>query len=78
MPARKPPIPPDRSAVRAPRGGRIADARRKFERSATSDDAERTRAFIAHKIEILRDDPRMREEERAAAIAELEAKLRRR
>ena len=54
----------------------IADVRKEFARKAsqTPEDEARTRAFIDGKIDMIRRDPRMTEAEKAAAIAELNAK----
>jgi hypothetical protein len=50
--------------------------RKEFARKApqTPEDEARTRAFIDGKIDMIRRDPRMTEAEKAAAIAELNAK----
>jgi hypothetical protein len=54
----------------------VADVRRQFERKSapTPEDEARTRAFIDGKIEMIRRDPRMTEAEKAAAIADFEAR----
>jgi hypothetical protein len=54
--------------------------RKEFERKTpqTLEDEARARAFIDGKIDIIRRDPLMTEAEKAAAIAELEAKRQRR
>jgi hypothetical protein len=54
----------------------IADVREQFERKSSPgpDDAARTREFIDGKIEMIRRDPRMTEAEKAAAVADLEAR----
>jgi hypothetical protein len=51
--------------------------REQFERKTppTAEDRARARAFIEGKMEMLRRDPHMTDEEKAAAIAELNSKL---
>jgi hypothetical protein len=72
-----PPPPPQLEQPTPPRpDGSIRDMRGQFERK-TSDpaaDQARTKAFIDGKIEMIRRDPTMSDAEKAAAIAELEAK----
>jgi hypothetical protein len=76
--ATAPPPPPIQQAAPQTRRGTapIADVRKQFERGAdqTAGDEARTRAFIDGKIEMIRRDPRMTEEEKTAAIADLEAR----
>jgi hypothetical protein len=79
MPIETPPQPPriqqpapSKRAADAP----IKDVREQFARKTpqTAEDEARTRAFIDGKIEMIRTDPNMTEAQKAAAIAELEAK----
>jgi hypothetical protein len=76
--ATAPPPPPIQQAAPRTRRGTapIADVRKQFERKAgqTPEDDARTRAFIDGKIDIIRRDPRMTQAEKAAAIADLEAR----
>jgi hypothetical protein len=80
MPIDTPPPPPPAVQQATPKTKRgtapIADVREHLQRKspATSDDDARTRAFIDGKIEMIRRDPRMTETEKAAAIADLEAR----
>jgi hypothetical protein len=80
MPVDTPAPPPPSIQQAAPDAQRgtapIADMREKFERKSppTPEDEARTREFIAGKIEMIRRDPRMTEAEKAAAIADLEAR----
>ena len=55
----------------------IADMREQFARKTpqSPEDEARTRAFIQGKIDMIRGDPKMTDAEKAAAIADLEAKL---
>ena len=55
----------------------IVDMREQFERKTplTAEDHARARAFIEGKMEMIRRDPHMTDEEKAAAIAELNSKL---
>ena len=74
-----PPPPPgiERPAANVSRNDApIADVREQFARKSpqTPQDDARARAFIEGKIEMIRRDPQMTEAEKAAAIAELEAK----
>lgn len=77
MPIDPPPEPP---AVIEPVGKAsrepIADMRDAFARKTpqTEEDRASARAFIAGKAEMIRRDPRMAEEQKAAAIADLEAR----
>jgi len=68
------PDPPPPAESR-PAGGEIVDMRAAFERTTPQTDEERAqaRAFIAGKIELVRGDPQLTEEQKRAAIAELEA-----
>ena len=68
----KPPHPPQTSHVS------IGDARQQFERLTreTPRDAEAERAFVRKRIELIRSLPGLSQEERDAAIAELEQSLR--
>lgn len=70
MPSKRPP-PPD--------GGRIADRRAEFERltrqSPRDKDAER--AFIESKMDMVRTDPNLTDEEKKRALEQLERMLRR-
>jgi hypothetical protein len=52
----------------------IADVRKQFERTTPQTAEDRARAFIAGKIEMVRRDPKLTDAEKAAAIAQLEAK----
>jgi hypothetical protein len=79
MPTDTPPPPPaiqqaipDAKRDTAP----IVDVREQFERKSptTPGDEVRARAFIGGKIEMIRRDPRMTDAEKAAAIADLEAR----
>jgi hypothetical protein len=80
MSIQTPPLPPDNAVQSAPAASQpaspIKDVRDQFARPGpeTAEDKERTRAFIDGKIEMVRRDPHMSEAEKAAAIAELEAK----
>lgn len=80
MPIPTPPQPPcniEQSVPAAPRSeAPINDARDQFARHSppTPEDQARTRAFIEGKIDMIRRDPHMSDAEKAAAIAELEAK----
>ena len=66
----QPPPPP-------PGEAEFGDAREEFERLSRADrDKLPARDFIAHKIEIVRSDPRLSEEEKRAAIEELNQQLR--
>ena len=69
-----PPPPIERSAQS--KSAPIVDQRAKFARRTpqTAEDAAATRAFIEGKIEMVRRDPNMTDAQKAAAIAELEAK----
>jgi hypothetical protein len=53
------------------------DRRAAFERKTppNSEDQARTRSFIEGKIEMIRRDPYLTDEQKAAAIAELDARL---
>jgi hypothetical protein len=55
----------------------IADLRKQFARKTpqTPDDEARTRAFIEGKIDMIRGDVTMTPAEKAAAIADLKARL---
>jgi hypothetical protein len=77
MPIDKAPPPPPSIEHPAPTAEQapIADMREQFSRrTPQTDDRARTRAFIEGKIEMVRRDPRLTDAERAAAIAELEAR----
>jgi hypothetical protein len=73
-----PPPPPIQQPAPEHRRGTapIADVREKFQRSSgrTGEDEARTGEFIDGKIEMIRRDPRMTDAEKAAAIADLEAR----
>jgi hypothetical protein len=76
MPIDSPPQPPvvvERPGERS--GARIVDMREAFERKApqTAEDEDRTRAFIDGKIEMIRRDPSLTEEQKAAAIEALKS-----
>ena len=81
MPIQGPPPPPiEQAAPTTPRPDRpdagIRDMREQF-KPKTSDpaaDKARTMDFIDGKIEMIRRDPHLTDAEKAAAIAELEAK----
>jgi hypothetical protein len=81
MPIDKAPPPPPRieqplrTAQR--KDAPIVDMREQFERKtpSTAEDHARARSFIEGKIEMIRRDPHLTDDEKAAAIAELEAKL---
>jgi len=79
VPSEPPPEPPARTEEQPgrPPGGPIEDMREAFERKAphTDEDQARTRTFIQGKIEMIRRDPYLTDEQKAAAIAELEGKL---
>lgn len=77
MPISSPPEPP---AVEQPdrrSGAPIVDMRDAFARKGpqTGDDRARSRAFVEGKIEMICRDPRLTDEQKAAAIADLKAKL---
>ena len=80
MPVEAPPPPPsgmEQTVTQQPRtDAPIADMREQFARRTpqTAEDRARARAFIDGKIEMLRGDPNLTDAEKAAAIAELEAK----
>jgi hypothetical protein len=70
----EPPVPPrDPTSEPAP----IADLREQFARRSGRGDRQAERAFIENKLEMIRTDPSLSEEERAAAIAEAKKKLNR-
>jgi hypothetical protein len=81
MPIDKAPPPPPRieqpSRTAQHEEAPIVDMREQFERKTppTAEDRARARFFIEGKIELIRRDPRLTDDEKAAAIAELEAKL---
>ncbi len=79
MPIDKAPPPPPRieqpSRTAQREEAPIVDVRDQFERKTPPTAEDRARAFIEGKIEMIRRDPRMTDAEKAAAIAELEAKL---
>ncbi len=54
----------------------LADVRAQFARRTpqTAEEKARSRAFIDGKIEMVRGDPKLSEAQKAAAIAELEAR----
>ncbi|MET3130404.1 hypothetical protein AAKU55_000657 [Oxalobacteraceae bacterium GrIS 1.11] len=72
MPVTTPPQPPTDHTAQAP----IADVREQFARQTpqTPEERARARAFIDGKIEMVRGDPCLSEAQKAAAIAELEAR----
>jgi hypothetical protein len=53
-----------------------ADVRERFARDPADADPEAERAFVESKLEMIRTHPTLSEEEKRAAIAELEEKLR--
>jgi hypothetical protein len=53
-----------------------SDVRERFARRPADADPEAERAFVESKLEMIRTHPTLSEEEKRAAIAELEAKLR--
>ena len=61
----------------APEGGDITDRREEFERLSreTPRNPEAERAFIEAKIDLVRTDPNLTEEEKARAIADLRQRL---
>jgi len=61
----------------APDGGDITDRREEFERLSreTPRNPEAERAFIEAKIDLVRTDPNLTEEEKARAIADLRQRL---
>jgi len=61
----------------APDGGDITDRREEFERRSreTPRDLEAERAFIEGKIDLVRSDPNLTEEEKTRAIADLRQRL---
>jgi len=79
MPVDTPPPPP---GIEQPEPSKrrpdapIKDVREQFARRTPQgpQDEARTRDFIAGKIEMIRSDPNMTEAQKAAAIAELEAR----
>ena len=78
------PGPPDRSSDEAGGGAdrpgeenpEIADVRDRFRRVSedAAADEESARAFVEGKIEMIRTDPNMSEDEKKAAIAEIRGK----
>jgi hypothetical protein len=77
MPIDHPPQPPPAiEQPGKPSNAPIADMRDAFARKTpqTEEDAAQAKAFIDGKIEMIRRDPNMTEEEKAAAIADLEAR----
>ena len=70
----KPPAPSEPPGK--PSNAPIADMRNTFSRKTpqTEEDRARTRSFIDGKIEMIRNDPNMTDSEKAAAIADLEAR----
>ena len=91
VPGPEPPVPPndpsspeDSGELIDPKSGKkrvqTRDMREEFARiSARSGrDPEAERAFIENKFEMIRSHPTLSEEEKTAAIAELEEKLKRR
>jgi hypothetical protein len=77
MPIDAPPPPPKIELADKPRADSpIVDMREQFARRTPQsvDDAERTRAFIDGKIEMIRRDPNMSESDKDRAIKELESK----
>jgi hypothetical protein len=62
----------DNGAPPPPGTGGTADRRAEFERLSRQAAAQQDqKAFIEHKIEIVRSDPNLTQEEKDAAIAEL-------
>ena len=61
----------------APDGGDITDRRDEFERLSreTPRNLEAERAFVEGKIDLVRSDPNMTEEEKTRAIADLRRRL---
>jgi hypothetical protein len=61
----------------APDGGDITDRREEFERLSreTPRNPEAERAFIEAKIDLVRSDPKLTEEEKLRAIADLRQRL---
>jgi hypothetical protein len=53
-----------------------SDVRERFARDPGDADPEAERAFVESKLEMIRTHPTLSEEEKRAAIAELEEKLR--
>jgi hypothetical protein len=76
MPIHPPPEPPLIIEQPAKPSSPIVDMRDAFARKTpqTEEDRARARAFIDGKIEMIRRDPSMTEAEKAAAIAELQAR----
>lgn len=78
MPIDTPPPPKiEQSQTATPEtGAPIVDMREKFARKTppSREDAERTRAFIDGKIEMIRRDPNMPQADKDRAIQELESK----
>lgn len=79
MPIETPPLPPGIEQPQPPKrqsDAPIKDVREQFARQTPQgpQDAARTRDFIAGKIEMIRSDPNLTETQKAAAIAELEAR----
>jgi hypothetical protein len=68
----------ERGAPPPPGTGGTADRRAEFEElSRQAGDRPDQRAFIEHKIEIVRSDPNLTEEEKNAAVEELRQALER-
>ena len=76
MPIGPPPEPPWTMEQPAKPSGPVVDMRDAFARKTPQTEEERaqTRAFIDGKIEMIRRDPYMTDAEKAAAIADLEAR----
>lgn len=76
MSANLPPDPPAVERVERDSRAPIADMRDVFARKTpqTDEDRARTQAFIDGKIELIRRDPHMTEDEKKAAIDELQAR----
>jgi hypothetical protein len=76
MPIDPPPQPPVIIQQPAKPSGSIVDKRDDFARKTpqTDEDRAQARAFIDGKIEMIRRDPYMTDAEKAAAIADLEAR----
>jgi hypothetical protein len=77
MPIDPPPEPPSATEQAGKFSGEpIADMREAFARKApqTEEDRARAQAFIDGRIEMVRRDPHMAEEQKAAAISDLEAR----
>lgn len=69
--------PPPRDGSGTPGPPEIADVREQFSKvtKETPRDLDAERAFVEGKIEMIRNDPNLSDEEKAAAIEEVRAKL---